>query len=111
MDDNQNFDADTTPQDQAGDDGGDAASTVTVQWRNLEWTVPRDRNEWDMHVQFEFEDGRRVRAIFTLLGGGPDGLAKVRGEVYEAAKTAGDLDDCMTHVAEILQKECVNNLP
>jgi hypothetical protein len=39
---------------------------------------PSDRNTWDMNVQFEFEDGRRVRAICTLLGGGPDGMTKVR---------------------------------
>lgn len=101
-------DSGTAPADQAGDS---PAETVTVQWRDLEWTVPKDRLAWDMNVQFEFEDGRSVRAIFTLLGGGPDGLRKVREQVYAAAQTAGGLDEFMKHVAEVLNKECINNLP
>lgn len=108
--DNSTEDSGTTPATQDGDDNG--AATVTVQWRNLEWTVPKDRLEWDMNVQFEFEDGRSVRAIFTLLGGnGPDGLRKVREQVYAEAKTAGELDEFMKHVSEVLAKNCINNMP
>jgi tartrate dehydratase alpha subunit/fumarate hydratase class I-like protein len=107
MDDDQNPDEGTTQTDLAGGEH----DTVTVQWRDLEWTVPKDRNTWDMNVQFEFEDGRRVRAICTLLGGGPEGLTKVRNQVYAAAKTAGELEEFVQHVSEVVAKECINNLP
>jgi hypothetical protein len=94
--------------------GGDTptSETVSIQWRDLEFTVPKNRLEWDMNVQFEFEDGRRVRALFTLLGGnGPEGIRKVRSKVYESAKTAADLNDFIDHLSSVLEKECVGNLP
>lgn len=94
-----------------GDDDAPEAETVSIQWRNLSFTVPKDRLTWDMNVQFEFEDGRRVRALFTLLGGGPEGLPKVRAQVYKAATSAGELDEFLKHVSEVLEKECVGNLP
>lgn len=85
---------------------------VSVQWRDLEFTVPRDRLKWDMNVQFEFEDGRSARALFTLLGGnGLEGLRETRAKVYKAAKTAGELDEFLKHVSTVLEKECVGNLP
>jgi hypothetical protein len=104
----------TTPEDQAGDNAPevDPDTIVTIEWRDLKFTVPKDRNDWDMHVQFEFEDGRSARALFTLLGGnGPAGLSKVRAKVYRAAKTARELGEFLKHVAEVLNKECVGSLP
>jgi 2,3-bisphosphoglycerate-independent phosphoglycerate mutase len=38
-------------------------------------------------------------------------MAKVRAQVYDAAKTAGELEEFMQHVSEVLAKECINNLP
>ena len=106
MDEDNNSPAEDNQPSPGGDD-----DTVTIQWRDLEFVVPKDRAAWDMNVQFEFEDGRRVRAIFMLLGGGPDGLSAVRSKVYAAAKTSGELDDFMKHTAEVLNKECVGVLP
>lgn len=80
---------------------------VEIEWRGARWQVPKDRGLWDMNVQFEFEEGNRLRGLLTLLGGSPSGIGKARREVYAVARTNREVDDFMDHVTEVLNKECV----
>lgn len=80
---------------------------VEVEWRGARWQIPKDRGLWDMNVQFEFEEGNRLRGLLTLLGGSPSGIGKARREVYAVARTNREVDDFMDHVTAILNKECV----
>ena len=60
-----------------------------------------------MNVQFEFEEGRRLRGLLLLLGGAPEFVDKARREVYAIARTNREVDEFMDHVTEVLNKECV----
>lgn len=80
---------------------------VTVEWRGARWQIPKDRGLWDMNVQFEFEEGRRLRGLLTLLGGAPEYIDKARREVYAVARTSREVDEFMDHVTEVLNRECV----
>lgn len=59
-----------------------------------------------MNVAFDFEEGRRYRGLFTLLGGAPEFVNKARLEVYAVARTSREVDAFMDHVTEVLNKEC-----
>lgn len=69
--------------------------------------MPKDRGRWDMNVQFEFEEGNRIRGLLILLGGA-ENLYKTRAEVYEGCKTKAEFDAFEKHVGEVLNKECIN---
>jgi hypothetical protein len=109
-----------TPDHQVGDnpdiETGEAAApdyeTVTIQWRDLEFVIPKERSRWDMNVGFEFEDGRRLRAMCVLLAGTakPAAVFAVRAKLYQHAKTAGELDEFLDHCAEVTRKECTGEL-
>lgn len=109
----------TTPEIPAGDDQAPAEvpelpdappmELVTISWRNIEFTIPKCRLDWDMNVQFEFEEGNRLRGMMTLLGGGPAGRYAVRQKLYAGGcRTAGDLDDFFKHAGNIAEKECTD---
>ena len=80
---------------------------VSISYRGHTWNVPKDRGQWDMNVQFEFEEGRRLRGLLLLLGGAPELVDKARREVYAIARTNREVDEFMDHVTEVLNKECV----
>lgn len=80
---------------------------VTIEWRGQRWNIPKDRGLWDMNVSFEFEEGNRLRGLFTLLGGSPENIPKARQQVYAIARTSREVDEFMDHVTEVLNKECV----
>lgn len=90
-------------------DDGDIApefELVTITYRGKTWNVPKDRGQWDMNVQFEFEEGRRMRGLFVLLGGSPENIPDTKAEVYRVCRTNREVDDFMDHCTEILNKEC-----
>lgn len=89
-------------------DGDDDFEIVTITWSGKSWNVPKDRGRWDMNVQFEFEEGNKTRGLLILLGGAAENLYQARADVYEVCKTKAELDEFTKHVAEILNKECVN---
>lgn len=106
--------ADGTTPDQPGDGdtNGDNKiapefELVTIEWRDARFEVPKDRGQWDMNVQFEFEEGRRLRGLLTLLGNGPDGVSWARAKVYAFARTNREVDEFMDHCTAILNKECI----
>lgn len=70
--------------------------------------MSKDRGRWDMNVAFEFEEGNDVRGVLILLGGAPENLYKTRAEVYEVCKTKAEFNAFKKHVAEVLNKECIN---
>lgn len=80
---------------------------VTITWRNIEFQIPKCRLDWDMNVQFEFEEGARLRGMMTLLGGGPAGRYAVRQKLYTGGvRTAGELDEFFNHAGNVAEKEC-----
>lgn len=79
---------------------------VTITYRGRTWNVPKDRGQWDMNVQFEFEEGRRMVGLFTLLGGSPENVPAAKSQVYSVCRTNREVDDFMDHCTEILNKEC-----
>lgn len=79
---------------------------VELEHRGLKWTVPKDRGQWDMNVQFEFEEGNRLRGFCVLLGGSPAHIAKARNEIYRVCRTAGEVDALLDDVAEQANKLC-----
>lgn len=81
---------------------------VTITYQGRTWHVPKDRGLWDMNVQFDFEEGRRIHGTFTLLGGSPENVDAIRAQVYPICRTNRELDAFMDHVASVLNKECVN---
>ena len=116
MDDNQ------PAPDSAADDGttatatgdADAAATIapefellTLEWRGATWNVPKDRGQWDMNVAFEFEEGNRMRGLFTLLGGSPAGINEARRQVYKVCRTQTEVDEFMDYATEFLNKNGV----
>jgi hypothetical protein len=80
---------------------------VTVEYQGMRWNVPKQRGQWDMNVQFCFEEGRRLMGTFILLGGSPENVARVKEQVYSKCRTAYEVDKFIDHCAEILNKECV----
>lgn len=115
MDDNQ------PAPDSAADDGttenptGDAPGTdiapefelLTLEWRGQSWNVPKDRGQWDMNVAFEFEEGNRMRGVFTILGGSPAGINEARRAVYKVCRTQAEVDEFMDYATEFLNKNAV----
>jgi hypothetical protein len=100
-----------TPEDQDGDNQP-GPEMVTIQWRDLEFQVPKDRAEWDMNIGFEFEEGNRLRGLMILFAGSaaPAAVASVRARIYQQARTAGELEEFLEHASEICKKECVGSL-
>lgn len=108
--------ADGTQPDRIGDgtdpafaaDVDPAFALVEIEYRGQKWLIPKDRGQWDMNVQFEFEDGNRMRGFFILLGGSPsvDDVQRIRAQVYKVCRTNVEVDDFMNHVTAILNKEC-----
>lgn len=92
--------------DKKADDIAPEFELVTVTYRGKTWNIPKDRGQWDMNVQFEFEEGRRMRGFFVLLGGSPENVAKTRDVVYSICRTNTEVDDFMDHLTEVLNKEC-----
>lgn len=105
----QYSETDDTTQPGAGGDNpdGNELELVTIEWRDLVWTVPKRRGLWDMNVQFELEDGKKLRGILCLLAGGPGGVATERRRLYAVCKTGDDLNAFTDHVTGIINKECV----
>lgn len=99
--------ADNATGDDANKDIAPAFELVEITWRGKTWTIPKDRGQWDMNVQFEFEEGRRMRGLLILLGGSPDNIARTKEEVYRLARTNGEVEELMDHCTAILNKECV----
>lgn len=115
--------ADTTPgaadgdsarhaADEPADDTTDTAiapefELVEVTYRGMTWHVPKDRGQWDMNVQFEFEENRRLRGFLVLLGGSVENIDIARRQLYSVCRTNAEVDEWMDHVAEVLNKECI----
>jgi len=93
--------------DDKKDDAKPTFETVTIEWRGKSWKIPKERGLWDMNVQFEFDDGRRMRGFLILLAGSLENLDAVRAQVYSVARTNFEVDELMDLVAEIANKECV----
>lgn len=79
-----------------------------MTWEGNSWNVPKDRGQWDMNVQFEYEEGNSMRGTLILLGGGPENLYKTRADVAKFCKTKAEYAAFEKHVGEILNKECIN---
>lgn len=80
---------------------------MDIEYNGARWRVPKDRGQWDMNVQFEFEEGRRLRGLFILLGGSPENVTPVKNQVYSVCRTNREVDKFMDHVTEILNRECI----
>ncbi|WP_431231532.1 hypothetical protein ACQ856_18390 [Mycolicibacterium psychrotolerans] len=79
---------------------------MTLEYKGHKWEIPKDRGLWDMNVGFEFEEGRKLRGLFTLLGGSPAGVEKARRGVYAFARTATEVDEFMDYCTEFLNENC-----
>jgi hypothetical protein len=79
---------------------------VTLSHRELEWAVPKHRGQWDMNVQFEFEEGNRLRGFCVLLGGSPANISAVRNQIYRVCRTASEVDALLDDIAEQANKLC-----
>lgn len=79
---------------------------VEITHRGMKWNVPKARGQWDMNVQFEFEEGNRLRGFCILLGGSPAEINRVRNQIYRVARTAGEVDALLDDVAEQANKMC-----
>lgn len=80
---------------------------VTLEHRGLKWDVPKHRGQWDMNVQFEFEEGNRMRGFCVLLGGSPNEISRVRNEIYKVCRTYAEVDALLDDIAEQANKNCV----
>lgn len=60
-----------------------------------------------MNVSFEYEEGNNMRGTLILLGG-IENLYKTRAEVATICKTKAEYNAFEKHVAEVLNKECIN---
>ena len=109
MDDNaqSSTTAATNPPEAVGDNTpADTDTTVTFEYRGLRWVIPRARNDWDMNVQFEFEDGNRLRGLMVLLAGGPAKADLVRRQLYSVCKTQGELAGFIRDAFACINKHC-----
>jgi len=79
---------------------------LTFAWRDLEFSFPKDRGQWDMNVQFEMEEGRRNRGTLMLIANSadPEDMQAAKAKVYSVARTAKDWDDFTSDLAEFLNK-------
>jgi len=42
--------------------------TITIDWRDLQFTIPAELEDWPVEVTLAFEDGKATNAVRMLLG-------------------------------------------
>ncbi|QNL29786.1 hypothetical protein SEA_WEBSTER2_18 [Mycobacterium phage Webster2] len=102
--------AGTTPEPHGDDVNTDIApefELVRIEYDGLVFTVPKDRGQWDMNVQFEFEEGRRLRGYLVLLGGSLENVEVTRARVYSRCRTTREVEKFLDHITEVCNAECI----
>lgn len=76
-------------------------ATVLLEWKGLEFSIPKRRGRWPVRAMREFNRGRNVEGLVMLIG--EDGWARLA----LVCPVADDFEEFADYAGDMINAQCV----